>query len=232
MRDAEAWVSGAVKSILCQTYSRLELIVIDNNSVDQSRSVVERITDPRIVLLSQPVGNIVSALNYGLSHARGEVIARQDADDYSEPERIAAQVKLLSLRQDLGLVGCSFKKISLNGELLSTQKAVTDPAEIRKHLTHAIPFPGPSIVGHRRLFDLLGGYDYAFENIICEDHDLLVRAAELANLSAAEESLYIYRTNNPLSMCGRINYQYAEGKALVRSRAIARNSILFNGHIK
>jgi glycosyltransferase involved in cell wall biosynthesis len=228
VRNAEPWVKDAISSILGQTYKQLELIIIDNNSTDRSRSIIQQFRDDRIILLSESTGHLVAALNSGLRHAKGSLIARQDADDYSSAQRIEQQVSLLRRHGDVGIVGCGFRLISLQGHLLNIKSALTNPEDIRTRLREAMPFAGPSIVGHKTLFDALGGYDTEFDGRVGEDYDLLVRAAEITNITAVNQPLYTYRTNNPLSMCGLINYSYEDAKTMVRRRAMARGSRIFS----
>jgi glycosyltransferase involved in cell wall biosynthesis len=224
-------VGDSVEGIIRQTYERLDIVVIDNGSTDGSSEVVRTFRDKRITLLSQPSGYLVSALNRGLRHARGTLVARQDADDHSEPERIFRQVSLLQRLEEVEIVGCSYRTMDLAGVTLSTKPACVEPKEIRQRLLSSMPFAGASIVGSRSLFDTLHGYDSAFDGRVGEDYDLLVRAAEVTNISAVDESLYAYRMGNANSMCGLINYEYGAAKELVRLRALARGSRLFmQGH--
>ena len=227
VRNAEAWIRDAVMTLLSQTYNRLEILVVDNNSTDRSWEIVKSIEDDRIVQLHQPEGFLVSTLNKGLMYAKGLLIARQDADDLSKSTRIRAQVDLLREHEDIEIVGCSYHIISADGVFIKTNQAYAAPSQVRKRLVNAMPFAGASILGSRFIFDALHGYDTAFDGAVGEDYDFLVRAAELTNISAVDEPLYVYRTGNPLSMCGLINYNYDAAKDLVRRRALARGSRFF-----
>jgi len=227
VKNAEAWVGDAIDSILRQSYRRLELLVIDNASTDKSKSVASTFSDKRLRILSQPTGHQVAALQAGLKAARGRIVARQDADDYSDLERIAKQSTHLLTNEHVGLVGCSHKLISLDGSMIGVKRAVTDSQGIRNRLLRKMPFAGASILGYKALFDTLQGYDPFFDGLASDDYDLLLRAAAITDLSALDEPLYVYRTNNPLSLCGRINYQYSAVEALVHSRARARGCPLF-----
>lgn len=227
VRDAAPWIGEAIESMLGQTYERIELVVIDNDSRDNSQRIARGFNDKRIKVLSQPRGFLVSTLNTGLKESKGSIIARQDADDYSASTRIEKQIEVIKKNAEIRLVGSSFNLISLRGDLLGVEKAITESQDIRKHLAHDMPFAGASIVAHKDLFTKLGGYDPFFDGKVGEDRDFLVRASEIANLTAIEEPLYFYRTNNPDSMCGRINYNYEEAKKHIRERATARGSIVF-----
>jgi hypothetical protein len=128
----------------------------------------------------------------------------------------------------IALVGAAHLQIDINGGVQRVVAAYVEPCAVRARLRRGMPFAGPSIVAHRGLFDALGGYDPAFDGRLGEDYDFLVRAAEISNLSAVAEPLYVYRTENPASMCGAVGYDYREAKTFVRDRALLRRSVIFS----
>ncbi len=89
-------VERTISSVVNQTYSNLEVLVVDDGSTDETALLVQRMADadPRIRLLQKPNGGLVSARNFGIAHASGEFIAPIDADDLWHPEKIAKQVRL------------------------------------------------------------------------------------------------------------------------------------------
>ena len=91
--NAEAYVHEAVQSILAQSFTDFELIIINDGSTDGSGAILRELAarDARIVLVERPNGGLVSALNAGLEMARADLIARMDADDVAMPERFALQ---------------------------------------------------------------------------------------------------------------------------------------------
>lgn len=229
MRNAERWIVSSIDSLLAQTHSNLEVIVVDNASEDRSLEAASCINDRRVIVVSNPTGGLASTLNVGYTRVSddAQLIARQDADDLSEPGRIEAQVRLLRSDSRLALVGAAHREIDLDGQPLSVASVLTKPDAIRARLRRGNPFAGASILMERWLFDSLGGYDTAFDGRVGEDYDFLVRAAELVDLSAVSDPQYVYRTNNPDSMCGAIGYDYRKAKALVRERANLRQSSVF-----
>ena len=101
-------LARAVASIQGQTWSSWELIAVDDGSTDGSREILARFAraDPRVRVLSQAHAGVTVAANAGLAAARGDLIARMDADDWSHPERLAEQVALLENDRSLGVVSC------------------------------------------------------------------------------------------------------------------------------
>ena len=105
-RNAEATIEAAIKSILGQTFTDFELILIDDNSKDRSGKVIDSFNDSRIKLISNDSMGLVSALNKGIESASGKYIARMDADDYSLPERLFKQFKHLEKSPDNYVSAC------------------------------------------------------------------------------------------------------------------------------
>ena len=106
VRDAARFVGAAVDSLLAQTVHALEVIVVDDGSVDGSLDIVRARADRRISILEPGGGvGVARALNIGLGAARAPVVARQDADDVAHPRRLERQLAVLRERRDLAIVG-------------------------------------------------------------------------------------------------------------------------------
>ncbi|RWL51029.1 glycosyltransferase family A protein, partial [Mesorhizobium sp.] len=105
--NAEPYVAGAMQSILRQDYGRLEIIAIDDGSTDRSLETLERCRrdDSRVSIISRENRGLVASLNEGLAVARGELVARMDADDFAYPWRLSRQAALFAARPELGFCG-------------------------------------------------------------------------------------------------------------------------------
>jgi glycosyltransferase involved in cell wall biosynthesis len=104
--DGEAHLQAAIDSVLAQTFTDFELIIVDDGSGDRSVPILATAAaaDPRIVVLTNPVNRgLTPSLNRGLAAARGALIARQDADDLSAPERLSRQVAFFEAHPRVGL---------------------------------------------------------------------------------------------------------------------------------
>ena len=101
----------AIDSILSQTVDDLELIVVDDGSTDRTSEVVMKVSDPRLRYL--PLGHIgiSGSLNRGLREARGPIVAVQDADDWSLPQRLERELAILDGRPDVAVVGCRMREV-------------------------------------------------------------------------------------------------------------------------
>lgn len=95
VKDGEEQISRSIQSLLDQTFSDFELIIINDGSTDGTLSIIESFKDPRIRVYSQLNQGVAISANRGLSLARGRYIARQDHDDFSFPDRLEKQVAFL-----------------------------------------------------------------------------------------------------------------------------------------
>jgi glycosyltransferase involved in cell wall biosynthesis len=95
--NASVTIERTLRSVLAQTHGHLEIIVVDDGSIDDTAAIVERISreDPRIILLQQPNQGVATARNVSIDHARGEFIAPLDADDIWHPSKIEKQIAVI-----------------------------------------------------------------------------------------------------------------------------------------
>ncbi|RAZ84699.1 glycosyltransferase family 2 protein [Mesorhizobium hawassense] len=191
--NAEPYVAAAIGSILRQDYDRLEVIAIDDGSTDRSLEILERTRrdDSRVSIISRENRGLVASLNEGLAVARGELIARMDADDFAYPWRLSRQAALFAARPELGFSG-SLVDTLLHGRIA---KGRLDPV-FRLSLPVLSKFftllMHPTVVYNRRVIadaDLHydGGYRHA------EDFDLFRRLAGRYPVAVMPESLLVYR---------------------------------------
>ena len=116
--NAERYLRQAIESILSQTFHDFEFMIINDGSTDSSRDIVLSYHDSRIRLIDNETNiGLPRTLNRGLSLAKGEFIARQDADDESNPDRLAHQVAYLSSHPHVALLGSQCTVIDQHGNL-------------------------------------------------------------------------------------------------------------------
>ncbi|WP_433528301.1 glycosyltransferase family 2 protein [Micromonospora sp. CA-263727] len=131
VHNAADYVEAAIGSVLRQTYRDLELLVVDDGSTDRTEAVVASITDPRLRVLHRPRAGIVASLNAGLDEARGELLARMDADDVMGPERLARQVAYLDRNPEVVACGTDYE---LFGAMSGRVRMPRTPAACRARL--------------------------------------------------------------------------------------------------
>ncbi len=185
--NAARYVRAAVASILAQTYADFELLVLDDGSTDGSGDIVDEVADRRIRLVRNEANlGLTRSLNRGLGLARGELIARQDADDLSAPDRLTKQVEFLDAHPDVALVGSWYRKMDAAGALLGARHLPEDHALLRWALLFYCPFVHSAVVFRRHVVvDERSAYDERF--VYAQDYDLwsrLARRHRVANIPA------------------------------------------------
>ena len=193
--NAAPFLREAIASVLTQTYSDFELIVVDDSSSDDSLSIVQSFGDPRMRIIRHHTnaGAAVSR-NDAILAARGEFIAIMDADDVCTPIRLERQVTFLDEHPEVGLVGCAvYDNIDANGEVLWTSVLPEDNETVQRTLTERWCFLHPSIVFRKTLQESVGGYRTEFEP--AEDHDFILRLLERSEARNLPERLVSYRLN-------------------------------------
>lgn len=191
--NGERFVLEAVSSILNQSLTDVELIVINDGSTDGTLRILQSINDSRIILIHQGNVGLTKSLNRALSLAKGEFIARQDADDVSFPNRLQTQVQFLRENQGIALVGSAVKVIDTEGDELTTFNPPCDAPTIRQKLKSYNCFWHGSVIFRRSCLEVLGGYNELFTT--AQDYDFWLRFAEKYELANLPEPLYAYRFN-------------------------------------
>ncbi|MBU5614581.1 glycosyltransferase family 2 protein [Geomonas azotofigens] len=189
--NGERYVGEAVDSVLSQSRTDFELIVVDDGSTDGTAAILASYTDPRLRVIRHDNQGLTRSLNLAVAQARGKYVARQDADDRSLPERLAIQTDFLDAHPEIALVGSAVKVISSQGVELATFRHPTEPAEIAATLRSYNCFWHGSIMFRRDSFLELGGYDERF--VTAQDYDMWLRFSERHQLANLPEPLYAYR---------------------------------------
>lgn len=166
----------AAASVLAQTYRNLELILCDDASTDDTWRIMQRIAaqDARVTIFQNKTNlGLGASLNGCLSRAGGEYIARQDADDVSDPDRIERTTDFL-LSSGAPYAACGVRVFD-DGGVWSTRQY---PQKITKHIiAQKNPFFHPTMVFRRAVLEDVGGYSETPETRRTEDYDLVMRLA-------------------------------------------------------
>ncbi len=198
--NAERWLREAISSVLCQTHRAFELILIDDGSSDSTGTIMEQAAavDERVVVIRQPNLGFARSLNRGLRAASHEWVARMDADDIMEPNRLERQILFLSANPDVTVAGSLVNYIGPDGRLIGKS---TSPFVDRRSVQRAIAggdviaINHPSAIMKRNVIESLGGYRPEFNPM--EDLDLWNRAVECGHLILVQpEYLLNYRIHD------------------------------------
>jgi glycosyltransferase involved in cell wall biosynthesis len=191
--NGAAYLHKALESVLGQTFVDFELIAINDGSTDDSAEILNTVFDPRVKVIHQSNIGLAATLNRGIQIARGALVARQDQDDLSHPERFAMQVGFLNSNPDCVLLGTA-AEIWVGDK--KTERAHDHPTEhsiLAFDLLFNNPFVHSSVMIRRDALLAVGGYSTDKNRQPPEDYELwsrLVRIGRVANLS---ERLVVYR---------------------------------------
>jgi glycosyltransferase involved in cell wall biosynthesis len=202
--NAAGWVNRAIDSALAQTYTRREILVVNDGSTDTTADVLAEYGDA-IQVLTQPNGGLSSARNRGIQEARGEFLAFLDADDYWLPEKLDRQVACLQQEWNVGFCSTRTQVVSPEGEPLGTWNCPTmDTTLLRTiFMRHAsIAGSGSGVMARSRLFAQAGGFDSQLRSL--EDIDMWMRLAVLGGYACIEEPLTVI-IKSPDSMSGNLD---------------------------
>jgi len=193
--NAAKYLATSLESIRAQTFGDFEFLAVDDGSTDRSLAILQQFgqKDPRIKILSRPNTGIVGALNDGLAAAKGEFVARMDADDLSHPERFAIQQRHLAAHPELVAIGSAVRMIDPGGAPLKLFKANTDPQSLRAAVIAGqdIGIIHPAMMARRSVLEQAGGYREQYKFV--EDLDLFLRLLDFGQLGNVPEVLLDYR---------------------------------------
>lgn len=193
----------AVDSILMQTHSDFELLLIDDGSDDGTSLYADSLTDPRVRVLHQPNRGLVETLNRGLREARHEFVARMDADDEAMPDRLAVQVRHLLRHPSIAAAGSCFVTIDSAGNILDDVHVAADSGYLHRSMYFRNSFAHGSMMFRRQRVLGVGGYRDVGP---CEDYDLWVRLMLVSRLGNVPDVLYRYRVS-PSQISNRASSQ-------------------------
>lgn len=189
--NAAPYLREAIDSILNQTFTDFELLVIDDGSTDNSREIISEYKDTKIRLIVNDKNlKIVKTLNKGLELSRGKYIARMDSDDISVLDRLEKQVKYMEQHTDVDICGSNFKVFGAFGEELACYPS--DDISIRKAMIKSCNFCHPSVMIRKAsLIKYNLKYDEQF--LYAEDYDLWSRGILCLKYHNIDEFLLNYR---------------------------------------
>jgi glycosyltransferase involved in cell wall biosynthesis len=188
----------AIASILTQTFTDFELLIIDDGSTDGSAEIAASFNDPRIRLVANGTNlGITASLNRGIDLAAGEYIARMDSDDISMPTRLAAQVGYLDKHSECAMVAVTVTMFDEDGQVCGTwadDRKTPTWEEIRRFLPRANCIAHPGIMIRK---SVLSCYRYDVRHRVAQDYDLWLRmCADGLVIAKLAEPLIEYRINS------------------------------------
>lgn len=186
------YLRQAVQSVLDQTLTNWQCVIVNDGSCDDTRDFLASIRDDRFLILDQQNAGISAAVNHGLRHCLAPYVARLDADDIALPTRLAEQTTFLDAHPEVALVGTQVVPMGAQGTGASLQLPTEHHAIMSALLAgrHAVAHSSAMI--RTDVLRQLGGYwSLAFG----EEYDLMLRIGEVAQLANLDRVLLHYRVH-------------------------------------
>lgn len=202
--NAEKYLREAIESILNQTFKDFEFIIIDDASTDNSLKIIESYKDPRIVMLKNEKNiGLTKSLNRGLKIAKGEYIARMDADDVSLPTRLQKQCSFLDKNSNCAVCGTFVFLIDSQSNIIGKSVKPIKSKDISKELQFNNCLTHGSVMMRKTVLEMVGFYDEEIKR--AQDYDLWVRISEIFEIRNLPKFLYCWRNH-----CENIENKYCD----------------------
>jgi glycosyltransferase involved in cell wall biosynthesis len=195
MRNAEKYIEETIQSLLQQTYSNIELIIINDGSTDKSEELVKSFSDQRIRIFQGQERGISAALNLGLKSALGDYVCRCDSDDIFPLDRLTAQLDWLSSNPNYIAVSGKFTSMDEKSRIVAEFNTGESFSDITSELlsgitrTHLCTF-----LINKNVLDGLAGFREFF--VTAEDIDMQLLLAEKGLIGYLPENMYFYRIHD------------------------------------
>lgn len=220
--NGERHLRESIESILNQTFSGFEFIVIDDGSTDKTPEILKEYAkkDSRVKAIANKENiGLTKSLNKGIKAAKGEYIARMDANDISVPERLEKQASFMESHPEIGLVGAYAQFIDEKGNYLNRinqPKKLINPRQLffDSQICHS------SIMVRKDILEKIGGYDEKF--LYSQDCDLVLRIARISKIAAIPEILILWR-NQKNSISTKKKWSQVKFETLACIKAISYN---------
>lgn len=217
--NGEDYLREAIDSVLAQTITDFEFIIINDGSTDDTLKILRSYSDPRIKIVNQDNHGLVYSLNKGCKLAKGRYLARMDADDISLPSRFEKQLEVFMTQKSVVLVGTFFAYMDIEGNpegiLITTPYLDID---IKRSLYIVNPVAHGSVMMLRSTWKNAGGYTDTYGPT--EDYELWSRILDTADVKSyiIPEALYLYRLNPEGISATKQEAQHAYSKKIQDER--------------
>ena len=216
--NGETYLRQAIDSVLRQSFSNFELLLVDDGSTDNTLGIIREFAkqDSRCVVLTGPNQGLIGSRNMGIAHAQAEFIALMDADDICMPRRLSTQLQYMQANPECVAVGSQV--LLIDPEARPIKPLLTEVTHQAIDAAHMAGWGGaiinPSAMIRKSAFMQVGKYQKDF--LHAEDMDMFLRLAEVGKLANIPEILLHYR-QHPAS----VGYQHASTQQASAAQATA-----------
>ncbi len=191
--NGEKYLREAIDSILKQTFTDFEFIILNDGSIDKTEEIILSYDDHRIVYVKNESNlKVEETLNKGIQLAKGEYIARMDADDISLPERFEKQLKVMEKNPNIDICGSWMQRFNDHGDI-NIRHNVETHDEIKVHMLFYTAFAHNVLLIKKEFFE---HYRYIKQYDRAEDYDLWIRSIDQCSFYNIQEVLVKYRMHN------------------------------------
>jgi glycosyltransferase involved in cell wall biosynthesis len=224
--NGASYLRRAIDSILGQSFTDFEFIIIDDGSTDDTQSILQEYADERIRLFSNDANlGLTRSLNKGIEAARGEFLARLDVDDVAQRNRLERQAACLEGDRKLGIVGSICSMVDEDGRNVGLSDEPSSDIELRWRSLTGVPFQHPSVMIRKDVLDRHRlKYDEQYET--AQDYDLWVRLLGHAKGMNIQDPL-VTRTRHQKSIGHRLKDRQSINHARV---ALGAMEEIWPGH--
>ncbi|MFL0706830.1 glycosyltransferase [Cylindrospermopsis raciborskii] len=211
--NGERWLYESIESVLEQTFKDFEFIIVNDGSQDSSLDIINTfaVRDQRIRVIDKPNTGLADSLNLGIGQARGEWIARIDADDVCEPNRLEIQYYEAHLTKELVLLGSALIEINEFGQRLKTHYYPSSHDQLTTRLINYRSFFAHSSAFFRnQAVKELGGYRTRIKR--SQDYDLWLRLSKIGKIACVVEPLVRIRKHT-----GQVSYEEGGHRQIIDS---------------
>ena len=231
-RNASKTINLAINSLLAQTHENFEIVIVDDNSdLEESIKLGHcAVKDSRIKVYKSPVrdkvGYIGELLNYGIEKSTGEIICRQDADDFSLPNRIQNQLRQLKKR-NLDLLGGQSIDVDSRFSFLSTSVLPIQEKQISKYQVWENPFIHSSVIFTKTSFYEIGRYSEVLST--SQDYDLWIRYFLKRKRIGNGRIPVVICTKSKLSISGSVDkFEWQHNNVLIKDKIMDSQAAIKN----
>lgn len=211
VHNGAAFLREAIDSILGQTFTDFEFLIIDDGSTDGSLEIVGAYSDKRIILKANPENRgTVHALNQGIAQAAGEYIARMDADDISLPHRLATQVRFMERNPDIGISGTGMRLIK-KGKLKNTRIQSGSDEELKIALLFNTCFFHPTVIMRT---ELAKKHPYPADLVYTQDYNYWTFLAGITRFANLTGTLLYFREHEHQVSTTKANFQITNARKI------------------
>lgn len=206
--NGEKYLKGSIQSILDQTFTNFEFIIVDDCSTDSTPQILETFADNRIQIIRNTKNlGISSSLNIGIKASSGRYIARSDADDISLPERLEKQYNFMNENPQIGILGTGYYVIDeFDVEEDTTYIYPQDPVEIRWKLLAGPVLPHPTVMLRKNVL-IANNLLYNEEYSVTQDYELWCRIIQFTEGTNFPQALVKYRHHHNAKSKAQSNLQ-------------------------